>query len=65
MKEEIENIINRYYGSARPEIDNLQVLDESQAVGIICLRWREIQSRKVITVKSILQAGRRVITSIQ
>jgi hypothetical protein len=64
MKEEIENIIDSYYGYSRPEIDNLQVLDESPELGITCLRWREVKSRKTITVKSILQDGRRAILPI-
>ena len=64
MKEEIENIIDQYYCYSRPEINNLQVIEESPELGITCLRWREVESRKTITVKSILQDGRRVILPI-
>lgn len=64
MKEEIENIIDQYYGYVRPEINNLQAIEESPELGITCLRWREEKSRKTITIKSILQDGRRAILQI-
>ncbi len=54
MEEQIERTIDQYYDWNRPyEIKDLQILEESPDLGILCIRWKHRD--KTITVKSILQ----------
>jgi hypothetical protein len=63
MKEQIEFILDQYYDYARPDIKDIQILDESPDLGIMCIRWRV--GDKTITVKSILQDGKLVLTQLK
>ena len=63
MKEQIEFILDQYYDYARPDIKDIQVLDESPDLGIMCIRWRVGDT--TITVKSILQDDKLVLTQLK
>ncbi len=62
MEEEIEIILDQFYSFNRPEIKDLSVLDESPELGIFCIRWRA--DDQVITVKSILHGGERILNQL-
>lgn len=63
MEEQIERILNQYYDWNRPEIKDLQILEESLEIGILCIRWRAMD--KTVTVKSILQDNKLVLTELR
>ena len=63
MEELIERILNQYYDWNRPEIKDLQILEESLELGIMCIRWRH--NDKTITVKSILQDSKLLLTELR
>ena len=63
MEELIERILNQYYNWNRPEIKDLQILEESLELGIICIRWRDAD--KTVTVKSILQDSKLLLTELK
>lgn len=63
MQEQIERTLDQYYDWNRPEIRDLQILEESPDLGILCIRWR--QDEKTITVKSILQDTTLLLTELR
>lgn len=63
MEELIERILNQYYNWNRPEIKDLQILEESLELGIICIRWRDAD--QTVTVKSILQDNKLLLTELK
>ena len=63
MEELIERILNQYYDWNRPDIKDLQILDESPDLGIMCIRWRD--DGKTFTVKSILQDNKLLLTELK
>jgi len=63
MQEQIERILNQYYDWNRPEVKDLQILEESLDLGIMCIRWRD--GDKTVTVKSILQDGKLLLTELR
>ena len=63
MKEQIELILDKYYDYARPDIKDIQILDGSPDLGILCIRWRV--GDKTITVKSILQDNQLLLTQLK
>jgi len=63
MEEQIELILDRYYDFNRPEIKDLQILEESPNLGILCIRWRE--ENGTVTVKAIFQDGKIIITELK
>lgn len=62
MQDQIERTLDQYYDSNRPEIKDLQILEESPDLGILCIRWRH--RNKTITVKSILQDNKLLLTQL-
>ncbi|CAB4174882.1 hypothetical protein UFOVP1247_50 [uncultured Caudovirales phage] len=62
MEEQIERTLDQYYDWNRPEIKDLQILEESPEFGILCIRWRAMH--KTITVKSILQDNKLLLTTL-
>jgi hypothetical protein len=63
MEEQIERTLDQYYDWNRPEIKDLQILEESPDLGILCIRWRHRD--KTITVKSILQDNTLLLTELR
>jgi hypothetical protein len=63
MEELIERILNQYYDWNRPEINDLQILEESLDLGIMCIRWRD--GNRTVTVKSILQDSKLLLTELR
>jgi hypothetical protein len=63
MKEQIELILDKYYDYARPDIKDIQILDESPDLGILCIRWRV--GTETITVKSITQDNKILLTRLK
>ena len=63
MQEQIERTLDQYYDWNRPEIRDLQILEESPDLGILCIRWR--QDEKTITVKSILHDTTLLLTELR
>jgi hypothetical protein len=63
MEEQIERTLDQYYDWNRPEIKDLQILEESPDLGIICIRWRD--SDRTVTVKSILQDNTLLLTVLR
>lgn len=63
MEELIERILDQYYNWNRPEIKDLQILEESLDLGIMCIRWRD--GDKTVTVKSILQDSKLLLTELR
>lgn len=63
MEEQIERTLDQYYDWNRPEIKDLQILEESPDLGILCIRWRVRE--KTITVKSILQDNTLLLTELR
>jgi hypothetical protein len=64
MEEQIERTIDQYYDCNRPyEIKDLQILEESPDLGILCIRWKHLD--KTITVKSILQDNTLSLTVLK
>ena len=64
MQEQIERTLDQYYDWNRPYvIQDLQILEESPDLGITCIRWRHRD--KTITVKSILQDNKLVLTQLK
>ena len=63
MEEQIERTLDQYYSSNRPTIQDLQILEESPDLGIVCIRWRD--NGKTITVKSILQDNKLLLTQLK
>jgi hypothetical protein len=63
MQEQIERTLDQYYDWNRPDIRDLQILEESPNLGILCIRWR--QGDQTITVKSILQDTTLLLTELR
>lgn len=63
MEEQIELILDQYYDFNRPDIKELQILDESPELGILCIRWRV--GTETITVKSITQDNKLLLTRLK
>lgn len=63
MEEQIERTLDQYYDWKTPDIQDLQILEESPDLGIVCIRWRH--DGKTITVKSILQDNRLLLTVLR
>jgi hypothetical protein len=63
MEEQIERTLDQYYDWHRPEIKDLQILEESPDIGILCIRWRHRD--QTITVKSIQQDNKLLLTLLK
>ena len=63
MEEQIERTLDQYYDWNRPEIKDLQILEESPDLGILCIRWRHRD--QTITVKSIQQDNKLLLTLLK
>lgn len=63
MKEEIKTILDQYYNNQLPNVTDIQILDESPASGILCIRWRA--NNTTITIKSIKELDSYIITQLQ
>jgi len=63
MEAQIQTILDQYYDGVVPDIKDLQILEESLDLGIMCIRWRD--GDRTITVKSILQDGKLLLTELR
>ena len=63
MEAKIQNILDQHYDGAVPDIKDLQILDESPDLGILCIRWRD--GDRTVTVKSILHNGKLLLTELR
>jgi hypothetical protein len=63
MEEQIERTLDQYYDWNRPEIKDLQILEESPDLGILCIRWRHRD--QTITVKSIQHDSKLLLTLLK
>ena len=64
MKKQVEETLDQYYGGVIPKIDQVSQLDIDEKLDIFTLRWREIETRKVITIKSLPAERGRIITKL-
>jgi hypothetical protein len=63
MEAQIQTILDQYYDGVVPDIKDLQILDESPDLGILCIRWRD--GDRTVTVKSILHDGKLLLTELR
>lgn len=63
MEATIQTILDQHYDGVVPDIKDLQILDESPDLGILCIRWRD--GDKTVTIKSILHDGRLLLTELR
>jgi hypothetical protein len=52
MQNQIEETLVQYYGGITPQIDQVTSISSDPQIGALTLRWREVRSKRRITVKS-------------
>ncbi len=62
MEDRIEYILSEYYNYNKPEITDLQILEEALHLGILCIRWRA--GEEVVTIKSIVQDNKLLLIKL-